>query len=74
MNAKIDPGPGDRHGSRQQRDPGPQAMPEQEGQRKGKADGAVIAGEGVIRRVMQELIADACGKRTLMREEQAKNP
>ncbi len=44
-------------------------MPEQEG-RKG-ADGAMVAGEGVVRRVVQEVIAYAGDKRPIVRIEVA---
>ena len=49
-------------------------MPEQEGQGKGKADGAMVAGEGVVRRVVQEVIAYAGDKRPIVRIEVADRP
>jgi hypothetical protein len=43
-------------------------MPEQEGQREGEDHRTVIARERVIRRVVQEGIADVIDKRTIVRE------
>jgi hypothetical protein len=48
-------------------------MPEQESQREGKDHRTVIAREGVIRRVVQEGIADVIDKRTIVRERMAQN-
>jgi hypothetical protein len=43
-------------------------MPEQEGQREGEDHRTVIARERVIRRMVQEGIADVIDKRTIVRE------
>ena len=43
-------------------------MPEQEGQRKGEDHRAVIARERVVRRMVQEVVADAIDKRTIVWE------
>ena len=68
MYAEIDAGPGNRHPHDHQHQPGPQAVPEQERQREGEYHRAVVAREGVIRRVVQERMADVFDKRTLVRE------
>jgi len=68
VHAQIDAGPGDGDGDPHQHHAGPQAMPEQEGQREGEDHRAVIARERVIRRMVQEVVADAIDKRTIVRE------
>jgi hypothetical protein len=48
-------------------------MPEQEGQCEGEDHRTVIARERVIRRMVQEGIADVIDKRTIVRERMAQN-
>ena len=48
-------------------------MPEQEGQCEGENHRTVIARERVIRRMVQEGIADVIDKRTIVRERMAQN-
>ena len=49
-------------------------MPEQKRQRKGEDHRAVVAWEGVIRRVVQEGMTDILNERTFVREQLTNHP
>lgn len=55
-----------RHGDNHQQSTRPQAMPEQEGQSKGKDNRTVVARERVICRMVQEVITDVVNERTIV--------
>ena len=62
---------GDADGDDHQQHAGPDPVPEQERQRKGKDGGAVIARERAVRRMCREGIANAGDERALMRQQRA---